>query len=408
MLPSNSQLPRPGQKELQQEQPESEFESIRTASTRRSWWGHPVAGYICAIPIVSIAIGLTTLGEMLLVHNYFPSAFLLLSILSVTLVWGVGPGLFALALCCIALLVPSLPPPGLDFDFPSWQWAFHLLPFTLSGLVVTFIAGQREAARKRARQAEQIAKEQADNLARLNQQLRQADQLKDLFLSMATHELRTPITTIRGQTQLALRYLNQNKASPPDVKVLGEKFHKVEEQTTRLSDLLNKLLDLNSLRSGQLVLEPGLCNLNEICIQVVEEQRMLSKRTIDLTLPTSPILLTADANRLAQVFTNLVSNALKYSSSKGQVSVKVERDQQFARIRIHDTGRGISAEQMSKIFEPFYRTSEARASTIGGSGLGLTICKDIIEQHYGHIWCTSHPGCGSTFFVELPLTPLDC
>lgn len=408
MLPSNSQLPRPRQKEIQQEQPGSEIENARMASAWRSRWEHPIAGYICAIPIVSIAIGLTTLGEMLLVHNYFPSVFLLLSILSVTLFWGVGPGLFALVLCCIALLVPSLPPPGLDFDFPDWQWTFHLLPFTLSGLVVTFIAGQREAARKRARQAEQIAKEQADNLARLNQQLQQTDQLKDLFLSIATHELRTPITTIRGQAQLALRYLNQDRAFAPDVTVLGEKFRKVEEQTDRLNDLINKLFDLNSLRSGQLVLEPGLCNLNEICAQVVEEQRMLSKRTIALALPASPILLTADTNRLAQVFTNLVSNALKYSSPKSQVSVKVERVQQFARVRIHDTGKGISAEQVTKIFEPFYRTSEARASTISGSGLGLTICKDIIEQHHGHIWCISHPGCGSTFFVELPLTPLDC
>lgn len=406
MLSHNSQMHSPMQEESQQERPQHRHKTAKTRSIQRPWWQRSIVGYISAFPLVASAIGLTVLAEKLLApHEYFPSVFLTLAILFTSTFWGVGPGLLALGLCCMTFLSPSLPPAGLVFSVFSWQWTLEILPFALAGLVVNLLAGQRETARRRAMQAEHVAKAQADDLAILNNELQEADQLKDLFLSIASHELKTPITTIRGQAQLALRALKKGRQSLSDPEVWQDKFRMVEEQTDRLTDLINKLLDLSTLRSGKLVLELASCNLNEICTQVVEEQRALSKRTIDLQLSTHPIPLTADARRLTQVFTNLISNALKYSPDKSPVTVKVTHDQQVALVSVQDTGDGIPAEQAARIFEPFYRTSDARASSVTGSGLGLTISKNIIERHQGRIWYTSRPESGSTFFVELPLTP---
>jgi signal transduction histidine kinase len=103
------------------------------------------------------------------------------------------------------------------------------------------------------------------------------------------------------------------------------------------------------------------------------------------------------------VVTNLVNNALKYSSPESSVHVKVESDDTTARLLVQDAGRGIAPEQLTNLFKPFYRTPDARASAVGGTGLGLAICKEIVENHRGRIWAESSPGHGSRFFVDLPL-----
>ena len=136
----------------------------------------------------------------------------------------------------------------------------------------------------------------------------------------------------------------------------------------------------------------------------VEEQRLISSRTIELKVAAEPVSVQADEMRLSQVVTNLVSNALKYSPSESTVKVQVERSAHRAIFSVQDAGQGIPYEQQESIFQPFYRTSDARASTVGGTGLGLAICKDIVERHLGRIWCKSQVGSGSTFFVELPLS----
>jgi signal transduction histidine kinase len=387
---------------------ESERQSImkmlQPSRVAKTWWRKSAVGYPCAILLVAVGVGLTLLGEFLLPRFYFPSVLLLVAILLTSLFWGVGPGLLALALSCAALAYFYLAPFGdLSLTPLNWELLFQMLPFVLAGLVVAILTSQREAARLQALQAMQLAREQARRLSDLNEDLQQANRLKDFFLSVASHELKTPITTIRGQAQLALRRLAKRKASFPEAEGLREVFTSVEEQTKRVTNLLNDLLDISALRSGKLAIERNPCNFNEICARAVEEQGTQSGRPIELLLPTPAIHLQGDARRLGQVVTNLVNNALKYSSPEAPVRVKVACEPHTVRLSVQDAGKGIPPEQLANIFKPFYRTSEARASSATGTGLGLAICKHIVEQHRGRIWCESVVGVGSTFFVELPV-----
>lgn len=385
----------------QETQPAEEFQQPESKKSR--WRGKP-AGYICAFPLVAAGAGVTLLGEIFLPRFYFPSAFLLVAILLTSLFWGVGPGLLALMLSCASLIYFYLGPLGaLSLTPLNWELLFQMLPFALAGLVVATITSQREVAHRRALQAMGLARDQAARLADMNEELQQANRLKDFFLSVASHELKTPITTIRGQAQLALRRIDKRKASFPEAEGLRDVFSNVEEQTRRVTNLINDLLDISTLRSGKLTLERKLCNLNEICARAVEEQRSQSGRTVELLLPAPAIQLYGDARRLGQVVTNLVNNALKYSPPDSPVWVNVVREQDTARLSVRDAGKGISPEQLASIFKPFYRTTEARASSADGTGLGLAICKNIVEQHGGCTWCESVVGSGSTFFVGLPI-----
>ena len=115
------------------------------------------------------------------------------------------------------------------------------------------------------------------------------------------------------------------------------------------------------------------------------------------------MILQADGDRLVQVLVNLISNAFKYSPDASIVKVQVSKHNDVAVLQVIDNGPGIPKPQQAHIFKPFYRGPNVRSSSIDGLGLGLTICKDIVEQHHGHIWCHSYEGEGSTFFVELPL-----
>lgn len=368
--------------------------------TRLPWWRSSIAGYSFTFPIVALGVGFLWLAEYFLPRYYFPSSSLFVAILCVALYWGVGPGLLATLLSCIALFYLYF------FDSPmlGGEIIFQLLPFALAGLIIAVIVGQREKARRQALLAEEVARRHAANLSTINEQLRQANQFKDLFVSITSHELKTPITTIRGQAQLALRRLKKQNPPTPELDSLRDALVKVDEQTSRLTNLLNELLDLTSLRSGKQELVKETCDLNEICENIVEEQRMLSDRLIELELAPEPLVLQADVRRIGQVVTNLLSNALKYSPPESVVRLKVERSKDGACFSVQDAGQGISSEHLEAIFQPFYRTVDARISSVSGTGLGLAICKDIVEQHQGRIWCKSSVGHGSTFFVELPLS----
>jgi signal transduction histidine kinase len=280
------------------------------------------------------------------------------------------------------------------------------LPFFLIGILIAIISGQREAARRRALFAEHALKEHADTLEQANQELIEVNEMKDQFISMASHELKTPITTIRGQAQLMLRRLTKQKELSQEFADVRTALEKIDEQTYRLSALVDDLLDLGSIRAGKIELRLDRCDLCEICRGVVDEQCVLTGRVIEVELPEAPVMLEADSERLSQVGTNLVSNAIKYSLDGSPVKVSVVRQENTARLAVQDFGQGMEKEQLKHIFEPFYRAPEAQSSKKSGWGLGLVICKDIIERHGGRIWCESREGEGSTFYVELPLHTL--
>jgi signal transduction histidine kinase len=265
------------------------------------------------------------------------------------------------------------------------------------------ITAQREQARQRARRVEHEMLMYADELARNNVQLEETNRLKSEFLSIASHELKAPMTAILAHAQLLQRYLRKESELRSHPVRLQENLAKIEAQTRRMNALVDDLLDWSRVSSGKMELRRAQGDLAAICRDVVEEQRLVSGRLIELELPLKPVLLSVDGNRLAQVVTNLVSNALKYSSEQEPVRVTVAVSEREALIRVADSGPGIPEDQRRHIFELFYRTPEARHSVKPGLGLGLALCKEIVERHEGRIWCESMVGMGSTFVVSLPL-----
>jgi signal transduction histidine kinase len=378
-----------------------ELRKLYLAQTPR--WRRPLIGFFASVPVVGLGVGVVLLAKYLLPSNfYFPGLPLTLSVLLVALFWGVGPALFSILLSALALDYFYFPPYG-AFGITTWNGLLQVLPFVIAWLVIAIITGQRESARLRALMAEEEAIDRADELALANQKLEQANRLKDQFLSMASHELKTPITIISGHAQIALRRLSKQRDLPPELAITRTALEKIGEQTQRLDNLVDDLLDLSSIRAGKIGLQLGQCDLLEVCRVVVEDQRLLNSRTIELESPSSPLKLQGDCDRLSQVIVNLVSNAIKYSPEESHVKVRVDQRDSVAIIQVQDTGKGIPKNHQAHIFEPFYRVPGAQTSSKRGMGLGLAISKDIVERHGGRIWFESQPGQGTTFFVELPL-----
>ena len=372
------------------------------------WWRRPIFGYLGAFPLTALAWSIVMLSKYVGGKFYFPSAFLVLVVLFSAMIWGIGPALVSVLLCTAVLDYFYLPPIGSLSLIGKAEWA-EILPFIVSGLIITIITGQREFARQNALLAEQEAKMRSVELssvnARLetvNKELAHANELKDQFLSMASHELKTPITTIRGQAQIMLRRLSRVPDLPDDLAVVRDSLARIDQQTYRLNSLVDDLLDLTRIRSGKLAFHKSQIDLSQICREVIDEQKTLLDREVEFKAPLLPVKVCADADRLNQVMVNLVNNALKYSAENTPVKVAVEQEDHKALVRVHNFGPVIPADQRSLIFEMFYRTPDAALSTKKGSGLGLAISKEIILGHDGQIWCDSSASEGTTFTISLP------
>ncbi|WP_165423372.1 sensor histidine kinase [Ktedonosporobacter rubrisoli] len=366
-------------------------------------WRRAPIGYIAAFPL----IGLTVLGTLfvqrfLAGHFYFAGSLCILAVLFIALLWGGGPSLVAVILSTFVLDYFVLPSAGYT-DFTNWQGFVQLIPFVISGLTIAIITSQRERARLNALAAEQELQSYADELEVINQKLEDADQMKDRFLSIASHELKTPITTIRGQAQLALRRISKQKESSSQMDGLRTTLEKIDDQTTRLTSLVNELLDVSRMRAGKTELHKKPCDLREICREVVDDQQLLTGRTIVLEAAPSSVELQIDKDRFSQVLVNLISNAVKYSPEESPVEICVGSNGCHVIVEVQDHGRGIAKDQQELIFDTFYRTPDAQASSKQGLGLGLAISKDIVERHGGRIWCESEPEQGSKFTIELPV-----
>ncbi len=230
------------------------------------------------------------------------------------------------------------------------------------------------------------------------------ERLKDNFLSMASHELKTPMTTILGQAQLMKRRLSKIPELSADLTFMRSALESIDSQTRRMNSLVEDLLDMYNIRSGKIALHLESCDLITLCHDVVREQRLLTGRTIQLDVPLAPVIMQADEDRLSQVIVNLIGNAIRYSSDDSSVQVFVDKQQDVGIIEVCDAGAGIPQEEQAHIFEPFYRSPKnVCTSSKSGLGLGLAISKDIIERHGGRIWCRSRVGQGSTFIVEIPM-----
>jgi signal transduction histidine kinase len=230
-----------------------------------------------------------------------------------------------------------------------------------------------------------------------------AHQLKDQFLSLASHELKTPIAAIKGYAQLTQRRLEKILQTAPATSAAQESLTKITAQSDRLTALVDDLLDVSRIQAGMLELRLAQCDLAALCQQAVEEQHTSTERLIDLALPTGPMLLLADSERIGQVLQNLIGNALKYSDAQARVQVTLTCQNGQAEVRVYDQGVGIPSDEVPRIFERFFRARTAREGPQRGLGLGLAICKEVIERHQGRIWAESVEGKGSMVAFALPL-----
>jgi PAS domain S-box-containing protein len=241
---------------------------------------------------------------------------------------------------------------------------------------------------------EEELKDSYEELKLTYSKLQELYNIKENFLSNISHELRTPLTSVIGYTELML-----------DEKLTEKQRHMTEivfRNSKRLSRLIKGLLDSQLIESRDLKLAGEIVSINEIIAAVVEDMKnMAATKNILITINiTDSLVIEGDIERLTQVFSNLLDNAIKFTIT-GEINIRGEMDNQNAHIQISDTGVGIPKDQLEMIFDQFYQVDSSNERKYGGTGLGLWISKNIIEAHGGKIWAESKNS-GSTFHILLP------
>lgn len=223
------------------------------------------------------------------------------------------------------------------------------------------------------------------------------EQQKDEFISIASHELKTPVTSIKAYTE----FLSDTFKDAHDEESL-ELINKLNTQIDRLTKLINSLLDTTKIAEGQFIIQTEKFNLKtliENCIKELQHTTHLHKIILN---SEEKIFITADKERIIQVITNLISNAIKYSPKAGEILVNIVRAKDGIQVSVKDFGMGIPEDVKDRIFDRFYRVRNALINTYPGMGLGLYISATIIKRLGGKIWVESKQGNGSTFYFVLP------
>lgn len=240
--------------------------------------------------------------------------------------------------------------------------------------------------------------------AELYEELRQADRRKDEFLATLAHELRNPLAPIRNGLQVL-------RLAGPETPALVDARAMMERQVTQLVRLVDDLLDVSRITRNRLELRRELVTLEDVVHNTIETSRPFvehSGHTLSVTLPTRPIYLDADPVRLAQVLSNLLNNAAKYTEPGGRITLTAEVEGANAVVRIRDNGIGIPADALPRIFEMFSQVDRGKADAQGGLGIGLTLVRRLVEMHGGSVEAASEgAGRGSEFTVRLPIPAHD-
>jgi PAS domain S-box-containing protein len=273
---------------------------------------------------------------------------------------------------------------------------------TLAAL--TFVSSQPE--RRYGADDLQVAEElalraaQAIDNAQLYQDMQQAVQLRDQFLSLAAHELKTPLTSLTGQVQLFQRRAEREKHL---IERDERAIRIISEQVARLNKMVLALLDISRLERGQLTIERVPVDLCALLHSIIDAAQLTAEdRQITLAHPAQPILISGDALRLEQVFQNLLQNAIKYSQPAEPISVVVTPTTDQVCVAVEDHGIGIPPAALGHVFQRFYRADNVEEQHLSGMGIGLYVVSEIVTLHGGTVTIDSTEGVGSTFTVILP------
>jgi PAS domain S-box-containing protein len=236
-------------------------------------------------------------------------------------------------------------------------------------------------------------------------QQKELDRLRSDFVSTVSHELRTPLALIKGYAATLLR---------PDIVLEGDTQHRfiqqIDEATNRLTRLIDNLLNASRIEAGRLEVTPVSLDVGRLLAKVVNDMRAAAAdhRLVSQVMVEHPTAL-ADPDKVEQVLINLLHNAIKFSPPDSTITLCIEegpRDEATGRgfwlVSVQDQGRGVLPEHRERIFERFYQVETGVARSVSGTGLGLYICKNLVEAHGGRIWVEAAPGGGSIFRFTLP------
>ncbi len=240
--------------------------------------------------------------------------------------------------------------------------------------------------------------------ARLAQQaaevkiLREIDRLRSELIANVSHELRTPLGLIKISSSSLLM-----DDADFDRETQTKFLYSISEETTKLERIVEHLLDLGRIESGRLSLDKQPTDLGELVLNTTRSMEALSSQhRLVSDLPEEPLMAMVDAKRVEQVLRNLLDNAIKYSPDGGTILLQAHSDDLHVLITVSDEGIGIPAEEWNRVFDRFHRVENELTRRMRGAGLGLAVCKGIVEAHGGRIWVESQPGAGSTFCLTLP------
>ena len=374
---------------------------------RKPWVSYGLAAVITvAMGTLLTLISATTAGTV-----QSASPLLLLDVL-VALAFGAGPSLLA-ALLGTFMLDYLIYPPHFAWAHTDPGKAITITVFGLVGCAISLLASRIERARAQTEAlAEALRESEQETVRRM-----------DEFLGVASHEMKTPLTSLLANVQMAKRKLRAEEAAldaadstefEQQLALIAKLLEGAERQARRQDRLINDLLDMSRLRANKLQLEPGTHDLATVVREGVEEQRRTHPgRQIELRLelpagmPQVPV--EADVDRVSQVLANYLSNALKYSSAESPVTVTLTledyAERQWARVAVRDAGPGLPPQEQAQVWERFHRVPgvEVQSGSGIGLGLGLYISREIVERHGGRIGVESAVGEGASFWFALPV-----
>ncbi len=259
--------------------------------------------------------------------------------------------------------------------------------------MVRAVAEQRVAAEAAAAQL----REEKLALTRANEELEGLYRQQSRFVSVVSHEFRTPLTGIQGFSEI----LRDEEATPAEVR---EFAGDINREAKRLGRLIGDMLDLDRMRSGRMTLRLEPVDLNEVVSEVAHDmEKVTAEHSIALHLDAAHPSIRGDRDRLVQVVTNLLSNAVKYSPRGGPIELSTEVRDGAVHVAVRDSGVGIPADQLERVFESYARLEDEATRTVNGTGLGLPIVREILRLHGGTVWVESVVGQGSTFHCTVPL-----
>ncbi len=308
--------------------------------------------------------------------------FYLLAVVIAAMRWGRGPAIVASVLGVLAFDF-FLIPPYLTFAVAAWQYLFTFIGLLIVGLLIS------ELMIKTREQAEKV---------RQLELLKATEKLQTALLNSISHDLRTPLSSIIGSISMLLQ-----DAPSLDEETIHELLEDAYDESNRLNRIVGNILDTARMEAGALRISPNFCELRDILgVSLQELKPKLSHRSVDIQIPHDFPEIPMDFSWILKVFINLIDNAVKYSPSGTPIRMGATHQGEKVKIEISNEGAGIPDEDLKLIFDKFYRAGKPEQT--GGLGLGLSICKGIIEAHHGEIWAENRPGNkGVTLVILLPL-----